>query len=74
MKTTKTLAELRAAAYAAFDAHKADMKSNPEYAAYDKAQRRVPSGAVRGVSSKATRCGVHSCKLPCALCHPTQSN
>ncbi len=44
----KTLAEMRAAAYAAFDAHESDMKTNPEYKAVaDAQQAKRDAAAVR---------------------------
>lgn len=47
-KPAPTLAELRAAAYAAFDAHEHDMKTNPEYAAVvNKQQARRDAKALK---------------------------
>lgn len=47
-KPTKTLAELRAAAYAAFDAHESDMATNPEYKAVaDKQAAKREAAAVK---------------------------
>ena len=65
--TTKTLAELRAAAYAAFNAHQHDVATNPEYAAVAKkeaAKQARKAAKARRDAAKAAQAAKEANRAP----------